>query len=495
MIFKSFRSRIIFWYIVVISATLTTFGLVLYKDFDRRLNRNLTDILLSRADGVVDSIEDFWDTEKSRAAGRGIQLDDLYKLDAEQFTSMARTWASQRAKDPLLFNMVVSIFDRSGREVTSSKNLVKPIPLGGDILKTALQGGSRFDDIEAEMISGRPTPFRSLTFPVMIDNKIYYLVRVMTPLTSLYATMRELRLILFFILPIAIVLSGMAAGFLAGITVRPVNKITSAARLISAENLKTRIAVPESRDEIRALAETFNGMLDRLDRTFTSQREFIENLSHEIKTPLAIIKGEIEVALKRERSVGEYGAVLRSGLEEIDRVVGIVDDLLTQARYDAETLDLENVRLDAAGPVSEAVADFTVIAGRKGITIGLNVPDGLLIVGDGRKLKRIFLNLLDNAVKFTPEGGRIEVGGRADGGQAVIEVADNGPGMSEDQTARIFDRFYRAGTRNEQPGSGLGLSIVKSLVEAHGGRIEVRSAPGLGSVFAVRLPLAPAPRA
>ncbi|MCX8161312.1 MAG: ATP-binding protein [Candidatus Saccharicenans sp.] len=486
----SFRTRIIILYTVVFSLSLIIFGFYLYQDFGRRLNRNLEDLLLSRADGVVDSIENFWEREKIEAASRGSIVKEIDKLEVAEFKAMAQKWAEVRSKDPLLFNIVVTIFDRNGNEVATSKTLARAIPLQSDILKSVLQGQSRLDNLEVEMTQGRLTPFRALTFPAMIDGRISYLVRVMTPLTSLQSTMRELRLILFLIMPLAVFFSGLSAWFLAWTTLKPIRNIIDTARLISAENLKTRLALSEKKDEIGLLAETFNEMMDRLDRTFTAQKQFIENFSHEIKTPLAVIKGELEVTLKKIRSVQEYESTLHSSLEEIDRIIRVVDDLLTLARLEAEDMTASTRSFNLGLLVQEVVAEMDILARTKKLQICVQNKSDPLISGDRDKLKRVFVNLLDNAIKFTPAGGKVEVLVEKEVGLAKVRVADTGPGMNQEQLARIFDRFYRGNRENSPPGSGLGLSIVKSIVEAHKGRIEVCSTLGQGSVFTVFLPLA-----
>lgn len=485
----SFRTRIILLYTVVFSLSLIVFGFYLYQDFGRRLNKNIEDLLLSRADGVVDSIENFWEKEKIEASARGMNLEEIDKLESAEFAAMAQKWANVRSKDPLLFNIVVTVFDRNGNEVATSKTLARNIPLPTDILESVLKGESRLDNLEVEMTQGRLTPFRALIFPAMIDNKISYLVRVMTPLTSLQSTMSELRFILFLILPLAIILSGLSAWFLARVTLRPVRNIIDTARLISAENLKTRIALSEREDEIGLLAKTFNAMLDRLDETFTSQRQFIENFSHEIKTPLAIIKGELEVTLKKIRSVQEYKSTLHSSLEEIDRIIKVVDDLLTLARLGAEDLSHSFKNFSLGDLAQEVVAEMDILARPKNLRIYFQRNSEPSVSGDKDKLKRVFINLLDNAVKFTPAGGKIEVLIEQESNLAKVQVADTGPGMTEDQLAHIFDRFYRGPKDNSLPGSGLGLSIARSIVEAHKGKIVVNSSPGQGSVFTVYLPL------
>ncbi len=488
MALRSFRSRMIFSYTLVLSAVLTVFGFIVFEHFKMRLNRNVEELLLARADGVFDSFVYFWEKERSDPAGPRAGLEALNRLEPDQFAAVAQSWAARKSKDPLLFGIVVSIFDRTGREVASSKTMGAEAAMPPGTLDALLLGSNRLYDIETEMVPGRPAPFRALFFPAIINEKVNCLIRIMTPLGPIYSTLRSLRFILFVFLPVGILLSGAAAGFLTGLTLRPVGRITDTARLIGVEDLKTRITLPEGRDEIRRLAETFNDMLDRLEKSFTSQREFIENLSHEIKTPLAILKGELEVTLKRIRSSREYEDVLGSSLEETDRIIRIVDDLLMLARYDSNTMVLENASFELPGLVREAAAELDVLAEQKKIDIRFVESGRPAVQGDRPKLKRVFLDLLDNAVKFTPEGGRIEAEVGLNDGWASVRITDSGIGMPEELTARIFDRFYRAGRSGDIPGSGLGLAIVKSIVEAHKGRIEVRSAPGEGSVFTVFLP-------
>jgi len=473
--------------------TFIIFGFYIYQDFNRRLNRNLEDLLMTRADGLVDSIENFFEREKTDAAAKGIRLEELDKLEASEFARVAQNWLNRGSRDPLLFNIVVTIFDRNGKEVATSRTLAQNILLKSDILKPALNGESRLDDLQVELIPGRLTPFRALTFPVMVDNKISYLVRVMTPLTSLHSTMRELRLLLFLIFPLVIIFSGLSAWFLARVTLRPVKNIIGTVRLIHAENLKTRIVLPERGDEISQLAETFNQMLDRLDQTFSAQHEFIENFSHEIKTPLAIIKGDLEVTLKKNRSVKEYESTLHSNLEEIDRIIRVVEDLLTLARIQTEALASSKSNFNLANLVQEVSSQIEVLASQKNLKLIFNKGSDCMVSGDQEQLKTVFMNLIDNAIKFTPAGGKIEVMVNDAGHLAEVQVADTGCGMTEEQLARVFDRFYRGIKDNSHPGSGLGLSITRAIVEAHGGKIEVQSKPGKGSIFTVYLPLSNSP--
>lgn len=185
MILKSFRVKIILWYAVALSLTLMLFGFFLYQDFKRRLNQNIEDILLTRADAVVDSIENFLEKEKIEAARNGVKVEDLEKVESEQFKLLSQNWVNQKAKDPLLFNIVVSIFDRTGQELASTRTLSRSFSLRPDILETVLRGNSHFDNLEVEITPRRTTPFRALIFPVMDNNRVTYLVRVMTSLSSL----------------------------------------------------------------------------------------------------------------------------------------------------------------------------------------------------------------------------------------------------------------------------------------------------------------------
>jgi heavy metal sensor kinase len=262
---------------------------------------------------------------------------------------------------------------------------------------------------------------------------------------------------------------------------------------ITAERLSSRLDVSNPRDELGRLATTINELLTRLETSFKEQQRFIADASHELRTPLAVLRGETEVALSKTRTIEEYEASLALIKDEAERLSHIVEDLFLLAR---QPIDAPASLVKQPMSLNEVVRDCAraaqVLAMNKGVRLKTAQDSPSIVLnGDDELLKRMMLNLLDNAVKYTPEGGEISIALARQNGNAQIEVRDTGIGIPEADHGRIFDRFYRVDKARSRAlgGAGLGLSIVRWIVEVHGGKIEVNSAPGRGSKFVVELPL------
>jgi heavy metal sensor kinase len=301
----------------------------------------------------------------------------------------------------------------------------------------------------------------------------------------------QLRLILLMILPVGL-LAALGGGYLlAGRALAPVHLITSAARSISAKNLAERVAVTNRNDELGQLADTFNGMIARLEHAFDAMRQFTADASHELLTPLTAMRTEVEVSLRTERSSEQYRRVLASVLEEVERMTKLADDLLLLSREVAKVAGPKSERLRLDLLVQEVAGHMRALAEESGISMEVcNMPPAT-VFGDADALRQVFFNLLDNAVKYTPQGGSVTICGNSGDGEVVIGVSDTGIGIPSASVARVFDRFYRVdkSRSRELGGTGLGLSITKALVERHRGRIELESAEGKGSTFRVYLPV------
>jgi heavy metal sensor kinase len=269
--------------------------------------------------------------------------------------------------------------------------------------------------------------------------------------------------------------------------------MTEAARRISAEDLAERLQETGAGDELDRLAKTLNEMLGRLDAAFHQIRQFSADASHELQTPLTILKGELEVALRSARSPDDYQRTLRSALEEIDRIAHLVEGLLLLARADAGVLRMDRQPLDLAQIAEEVYGQGKVLADAHAVTLHLGPVEPVSIQGDPERLRRLLLNLVDNGIKYTPPGGEVTLSLERDEEWASLKVSDTGIGLSPEDLERVFQPFYRAAeTRSRgEGGAGLGLCIARSIAEAHSGRIQVESALGRGSTFTVRLPLHP----
>jgi len=260
---------------------------------------------------------------------------------------------------------------------------------------------------------------------------------------------------------------------------------------ISGRNLDRRLAIPPARDEVRHLAETLNGMIGRIEAAFRSQKQFVADASHEIRTPLTIICSELEFAA-RQATDPQVRESIATSLDEIDRLTRLTDGLLLLARLDAAQVHLTRtpVRLDEL--LLECVQRIDVVARKKEIQVNVDVPEEVEMSADRDTMQRIIVNLLDNAVKYSPPRTVVTASlcrGGAAPGKIMLRIGDQGPGIPASALPHIFTRFYRADpSRSEQAGAGLGLAIVKELVGLHGGTISVTSDPGKGSLFTVELP-------
>lgn len=278
--------------------------------------------------------------------------------------------------------------------------------------------------------------------------------------------------------------------FVAGLVLRPVRRITDVAKEIGATDLSRRIELNGPDDELKELADTFDGMLGRLDEAFESQREFIHEASHELRNPLAVIRTNLDVALDDPAASSDD---LRSAGEVVgrsaERMSTLVDDLLLYARHGRRQTRRETV--DLVAEVEVLVEDFAAAAESNDVTLAAAVPQGPLPVqGDAQAIHRAAANLLANAVRLAPAGSTVTVTAADEGHWVTLSVVDEGPGIAPEDQARVFQRFWRGDEHEARAAgrSGLGLTIVRQIAEAHGGRVELESTPGDGSRFTLRLP-------
>jgi heavy metal sensor kinase len=333
--------------------------------------------------------------------------------------------------------------------------------------------------------------YRYLLAPVEIGDVYKSVLELAVPTTDIEERLQRLRLQFFLGIPLALAIAAFAAYSITRMAFRPMAGMVATARQISANNLHRRLSLPAARDEVRLLGETLNRMMERIDAAFRSQKQFIADASHEIRTPLTVICNELEFAEKRtsEPPVQES---IQASIAEIDRLMKLTDGLLLLAKLDASqlTLNLESIRLDEL--LVECVQLIGTVARKKNIQLQVHLRDAVEIQADREKMKRVIVNLLDNAVKYSPEDTIVTSSvsrreSRPD--SCMLRIGDQGPGIPESSLPHIFTRFYRVDpARTESPGIGLGLAIVKHLVELHGGTITVQSEMGRGTMFTVELP-------
>ena len=318
------------------------------------------------------------------------------------------------------------------------------------------------------------------------------------------ATIALLRNALAVAVPFFLIVACVAGWFLAERSLAPIAAMSERARTISETNLDARLPVANERDELGELALVFNELLDRLERAFgqlekaySQMRQFIADASHELRSPLAAVRGEVQVALKRPRDETEYRESLEVIHDEAKHLSRIVEDLFMLARADAGERMVDRVPFYLDELVVECCRIVRPLAEGRGVALTVAPVDGEVeVVGDEVLLRRAALNLLDNAVKYTESGGTVRVAVIRDGDGVRVDVSDTGVGVLREDAERIFERFYRVDKARSRSdgGAGLGLSIVRWAVEAHGGFVSVHSEHGHGSTFSIWLPVDPAPR-
>jgi len=487
MLPRSLRVKIALSSMALLTLMMLIFCFILYDRLFSDLYSQLDSLLQSRAAGVTDAINTYWEVEKIEASRDGADIRAFKKTGNINFTKIAQRWVTEESNKPDLLNIIVQIFDARGRLIASSKNIGRAMIFPDDLFQTALLGNERFDTVAVPFTSDRLTILRVFTKPVIEDDAATYIVQVASPLTALENALNDLKQLLTVMLPLLILFTGLVGWILAKLSLRPVDRMTKAVQQITAQSLRKRVPEPDTRDEIQRLAVTFNDMLARLDRAFESQRHFLQDASHELKTPLTILEGEMSVALKRQRSPEEYEVVLRSCLEEIERLTSIVHNLLTLARLDDREIVLQRARIDLAALACNVLEDMQILASQKSIRLSCTAAGPVAVAADGQFLRQVLINIISNAVKYTPEGGSVSVAVQPGEKCATVAVRDTGIGIKAEDIPFIFDRFFRVEESRSSEGFGLGLSIAKSIIEAHGGTISVTSELNKGSCFTITL--------
>ncbi len=382
----------------------------------------------------------------------------------------------------------IQIMDTSGKIGAKMNDIeTDTLPTSFKTLERALGGEIVYETFE------RTKPrLRMVTIPIVENKenrKVTSIVQVGTSLEDFDETLNKLLIIMIIGIPTAVSITIVSGYLLARKALRPVDQIRRAAVKITSSNLEEKIDIGGRRDELSRLAQTFNEMIGRLRDAFQRINQFSIDVSHELKTPLTILKGETEVALRKDRDSVDYKKILKSNLEEIDRMAEIIDDLLLLSKADAKETGLNIKDVSLRDLVADVCMNMKIFADNKGIDLMVKELEDVKIKGDELKLRRMLLNIVENGIKYTQPGGIVEIASFLNNGYVQIDVKDNGAGIPEDDIKFIFDRFYRGDkSRKRETGSGLGLSISKWIAEIHKGVIEVKSRPAEGSLFSIKLP-------
>jgi heavy metal sensor kinase len=485
-IVPSLRARLTFWYSLVLLCVLILFGLAAHAYWSRHLQDSLDRSL---------GLEAGWVAEFLAPRAGGVAPSRRYPpyVGAEAFDSSLASDTLRASPSSADDEIWEEIYQHA--LLSPKKTLIEVVDHKGGLVFRSFTGAG--DTLFASLPKSDSLQFHTIAAPNGEDYRVATMsserfhIACAYPLADLNYVVKSLFSILLVLVPVALFLSIAGGWFLAKKSLRPVDDVTNAARSITAQNLDREIPRPEVDDEIGRLIDTLNEMIRRLRGSFERIRQFTLDASHELRTPLTIVRGEVEVSLQSARTPDEYRRTLASTLDEIIRVSAIIDNLLDVAQADRahpETLRFEPVLLSEL--VEELYEDGLVMAQQKRLEVELLRNDAVSVEGDPLRLRQMLLNLLDNAIKYTPAPGKVTISLEHRNGDAYVVFADTGIGIPKDEHAKIFERFYRVdkARSREFGGSGLGLSIVKWVSELHGGHVAVESEPGLGSTFTVRLP-------
>jgi two-component system OmpR family sensor kinase len=468
---RSFRFRLALRFTITMLAGLCALSVLTYavlrEALDRQLNASLLNVASIQAASVTDAPSGEmrfheWELTSAEAA----QVRDL--------------------------NRYAQIWNEDGESLLRTRYITADLPLDRTALARALGGELTWAEASFQSI-----PIRSLYYPLGRLGHLHapHVLQIAAPLL---ARNQLLRAALLALLAITLLISAgtfLGSWWLAERTVRPVHEIIDQAEAIEAGTLERRIAAYADSQEYQRLVQVLNTMLDRLDSAFEAQRRFTADASHELRSPLTALRGEIELALRRPRSPDEYRQVLESGQEEVERLSRITEDLLTLARSDAGVL---NPRFSPVQPLllaRELAPRLQAMAPEKRVAVTVSGAADVVINGDADLVRRLLWNLGSNAVRFSPPGGEVAIRMGRERELVVLEVADQGPGVPAAERERIFGRFYQADparpTRDTH-GTGLGLAIARVIADLHGATLVVAESPAGGAVFRVSFPVAAA---
>lgn len=467
---SSVRSRLMVWYVGTVVAVMAAFSLVLFLSLRRSLLASTDEALRNIAQDITAALLEEHDDTVSEIVSECV----AEKHHGGQLQVLVRPASGP----PEL------VLAEIAREPAAES-----LPLTAAARAAALAGSSSFET---------PSPmhgsvWRTLTFAAQ-DARMQYIIQVGMSLKTVTETLRRLALTLLTSVPLFLAVLALFGYFFIRGAFQPVRRMVATVHSIRADDLSRRVTDVESPDEIGELAATFNAMLGRIERAFDEVRQFSSDAAHELKTPLTALRGEMEVALRKEREPAEYRAVLASGLEEAAKLERIVDDLLLLARMDASSRGLfsELIALDEV--VLEAHEETRLLAERTRVSLVLKKLDQVRVKGNAMLLRRLLVNLIDNGIKYNRPGGSVSVTLelRGEEGEARLVVEDTGIGIPVESLPHLFDRFYRVDKARSRDvgGTGLGLAIVRRVAEAHGGTVTAESTVGEGSRFTVVLPVA-----
>lgn len=521
----SLRVRLAFWYSLIVGLTLVTFAFYTYLSVQNGMNLNL-DQSLSKVANSLDLIfrKNFDEAEKQRYSRRNnkkvekeklpfsLEKEDKYinKLNPDKKPLIEGEASDEDVIWSTVYehillnpkNYYIQIADSNNKIIWRSNNLFNdtlPI-LMPTIDKNTLDSLKKKQvNIDTNLMIHSLKKIDSVYKEIKIDEQPVRLfmkktdkinISVGYTIEEVQGTLAELLKIILIALPIVLGVSTIGGLILSKLSLRQIDEVIQGAEEITATNLNRRLPEAFTNDEVGHLTKTLNKMIERLEKSFTQIRQFTSDASHELRTPLTILRGELEIALHSEKSVDDYELIVASALEEAERLSNVVETLLDLSRAETGQIKINLIRADISKIVQDIAEDAEVLAEEKKINVESNIEKNVMVNHDPPRIHQAVLNLVDNAVKYTPNNGTVKIELKKTPDFIEIIVSDTGTGIPAEQIPYIFNRFYRVDKARSSNvyGAGLGLSIVHWIVEAHNGTIDVKSEYSKGSAFTLKIP-------
>lgn len=492
MKFRTIQFKFGVLYVLLLSIILTAFSSFLFFSARYVLYRNLDHELLEKSRELTEMINLY--LSQSAAGGDSVVVASrkVIRLEGVPKTHTMRNETEERLLRIVdKYNLeqdLVNLTDAGGVTIVRSRDS----NLGG--LDRFLK--SRNASLYRAQISGPQyrtfQQNRLILLPVKFRDAKRYILQIATSTQPIDRLLREWALFIIFAIPAMALLTSFLSRLFVDQILKPVREISNTAKKISHEDLSLRVEAHDADEEMQGLANSLNEMIERLETSFGHIQEFSSHAAHELKTPLAIIRGESEIALRKDRDPEEYKRILSINLRESERMVKVIEDMLLMSRLEYETQVYEFAKFDLKEFLKEIHGQAEILALKKELKINFSLPEEpIMLMGDSLHLRRLFFNLLDNAIKFSPQKGEISINLKKDKNNAVVRISDQGPGISRQDLPKVFDKFFHKTKTSSDltPGNGLGLSIARFIARAHQGDITVESLPGQGAVFIVVLPL------
>ncbi len=487
IVFRSVKFRLTLWYAFVLTVLLSVFAFFMYSELERALYKDIDEKLASEASRLENSLS--------------LYLKDFLSpiLMKESF-SLAPVLDFQR--NAQLREGIVR-WGKNGRDFNQTTMSAIVIGLDHKTIISNLSGWEReiiFPDFERDsLFMERGSSFQTIHFqkkPIRLyyhafvyKKNTLFIIQLGASLTEVESALRRLGFIILISIPGAVAAACIAGWFLAKRSFQPVDLMIREAQKITAAYLKGRLPRSGAEDEVDRLAGTLNEMMDRIESSTRAVQDFSSDISHELRTPLAIIRGEIDLALRRARSPEMLMETLRVIEGEVNELIRLVDDLMILVRSDARKLKFDKKKIFLKNILMVVSGRFKDRAEGKNISLQTHLPQDVIVEGDELYIKRLFSNLLDNAIKFTPEGGKIDVTMKASSEKVAIEISDTGMGIETELQTKVFSRFYRTDQARSHEGAGLGLNIAKAICDGHQGIITIQNNLPQGTRLTVELPL------